>query len=77
MRLTKQRQKEDLELVISAMRKNKFQIYDEKLNPFTEGLRRERFERYYHREYRSFIATDCAWKDLCEVYGFPYETTQQ
>jgi hypothetical protein len=74
MRPSKQRQKEDLELVIAAMRKNNFQPYEEKLNPFTEGVRKERFERYYHREHRSFIIADNNWKDLCEVYGYPYET---
>ena len=76
MRPSKQRQNEDLELVIAAMRKNGFESYDEKLNPFTEGVRKERFERYYHREHKRFLRVDAAWEDLCEVYGFPYKTPQ-
>jgi hypothetical protein len=73
MKPSQLRKKEDLQLVISIMRQNNFASYEEKFNPFTEGIRKERFERYYRREQQSFLRVDRDWKDLCEVYGFPYE----
>lgn len=72
MRPSKIRQKEDLTLVMSSLKANKFKPYENLFNPFREGIRRDRFERYYKREHKRFIEVDSRWKDLCEVYGFPY-----
>ena len=72
MRPSKIRQKEDLALVISSLKINKFKPYEDKFNPYRDGIRYDRFERYYKREYKHFINADRDWKDLCEVYGLPY-----
>jgi hypothetical protein len=73
MKPSQLRKKEDLQLVIATMRQNNFAPYEEKFNPFTDDIRKERFERYYRREQQRFLRVDRDWKDLCEVYGFPYE----
>ena len=71
------RKKEDLELVISTLRKNNFSPYEEKFNPYPDGIRKERFKRYYEREHKRFLQVDGTWKDLCEVYGFPHSPVNQ
>lgn len=67
---SKRRQVEDSILAGSIARDNKFEEYDPNLNPYGDGVRRDRFERYYKKICRNYWEYDMIFRDLCEVYGY-------
>ena len=67
---SKRRQAEDAILAENAFRKNKFGEYDLKINPYEEGIRHDRFKRYYDGIHRKYWEYEPIFRDLCEVYGF-------
>lgn len=68
-RPTHARRLEDDALIRKTLVKSDGAEYQESINSFEPGLRKERFERLYKRYRESWISMDAQFKDLCEVYG--------
>ena len=67
---SKRRQAEDAILAGNAFKDNKCGEYDPKINPHKEGIRHDRFKRYYKVMHRRHWEYEPIFRDLCEVYGF-------
>ena len=67
---SKRRQAEDAILAGNAFKDNKCGEYDPKINPYKDGIRHDRFKRYYKVMHRRHWEYEPIFRDLCEVYGF-------
>lgn len=67
---SKRRQAEDSMMAGSIAKDNKFGEYDPNFNPYKDGVRRDRFERYYKKVCHNYWEYEPIFRDLCEVYGY-------
>ena len=66
---SKRRKAEDWILANNTARDNKFREYEPLDNPFREGIRHDRFKRFYEKICKDHHDYEPIFRDLCEAYG--------